>query len=283
MTAPVLDRATRSALASLAAASDPVALFRQMGHRPDPWQVEALRSTDPRRAMLAARQVGKGEVLTTKGLHVAAFKEDAVVGILTPGMRQSCRLLRRIRRALTATPHVEATNKATTSLTLSNGSEVIAWPGNNPDQIRGDTLDLLLVDEAAWVLPEAFTAALPMLGMSGGSALLASTPGGPDGYLFDVFNDEDKGTGWAKSFVTADDCPRYTEEAKAELRRTLGDMAYAVEMMCEWREGADAVFSAAELARILGTELIPDQLPGEAPLPDDGDDWAPSRLLLPTF
>lgn len=280
---PALDNRARALLRSFAATSDPVALFRQMGHTPDPWQVEALRSEDPRRAMLAARQVGKGEVLTTRGLHKAAFTPDAVVGILTPGLRQSCRLLRRIRRALPAVPHVQATNKATTSLTLSNGSEVIAWPGNNPDQIRGDTLDLLLVDEAAWVLPEAFTAALPMLGMSGGAALLASTPGGPDGYLFDVFNDPDKGEGWARSFVTADDCPRYTEQAKAELRRTLGDVAYAVEMMCEWREGADAVFSAAELARILGTELIPDVLPGEAPLPEEGDDWTPSRLVLPTF
>lgn len=282
MTAVALDRDTRTLFAAVAG-RDPVNLFRRLQPEPDPWQVEALRSQGKRRAMLAARQVGKGEVLTAKGLHTAAYRPDAVVGILTPSLRQSCRLLRRIRRALPAVPHVEATNKATTTLTLSNGSEIVAWPGNRPDLIRGDTLDLLLVDEAAWVMEEAFTATLPMLTMAGGDALLASTPGGPDGFLFDVFNDEEKAEGWARSFVTADDCPRYTDEAKAELLRTLGETGYAVELMCEWREGADAVFSAAELARILGTDVIPDQLPGEAPLPPEDDDWALSRLLLPSF
>lgn len=250
-----------------AAALDPARVLVGMGRTPDPWQQAALRSRAKRQAFLAARQVGKGETMTAKGLHSAAFQPGAVVGIVTPTLRQSCRLLRRIRRALPATPHVHATNSASTLLTLSNGSEVHAWPGSRPDLIRGDTLDLLLVDEAAWVPTEAFTATLPMLAMTDGTAIMASTPGGPSGFMFDQFKAE--APDWDLIRVTADQCPRYTPEALALLRRTLGENAYAVEMECQWRAAEDALFSADELARILGTDRVVDQLPGEAPLPDD--------------
>lgn len=279
---PVLDPAARTMLLALAA-RDPVNLFRLSGKTPDPWQVAALRSRAKRKAFLTSRQAGKSETAVIEGLSTAAFKPDSVVGVLTPGMRQSCRIVRRIRRALALVPHVEATNKATTSLTLSNGSEVVAWPGNNADAIRGESLDKLIVDEAAWVSEAAFGAAIPMVAMTQGDIIMASTPGGPEGKMFDIFNDPEAGADWEKTVVPATQIPRYSAETLEELRRTLGEHAFAVEMLCEWREGADAVFTADELARILGVEVVPDQLPGEEPLPDDDDDWAPQRLILPSF
>jgi len=245
----------------------------------DPWQRDALRSRSKRQALLAARQTGKGEVLTVAGLSCAASRPDQQIGILTPSLRQSCRLLRRIRRALPAVPYVEATNRAVESLTLSNGSEIVAWPGNRPDLIRGDSLALLLVDEAAWVEEEAFLAALPMLGMTDGTAILASTPGGPSGLLFDLFNPEQaddpaKAEGWDLTRITADDCPRYTEATKAELRRALGEVGYSVEMLCEWREGAESLFTREELADLFGISAEDDE-----GLPEDD---AP-RLTLPNL
>lgn len=256
--------------AAFAASLDPARTLVAMGRRPDPWQSRALRSAVKRQAFLAARQVGKGETMTAKGLHTAAYTPESVVGIVTPTLRQSCRLLRRIRRALPAAPHVHATNNAAQLLTLSNGSEIHAWPGSRPDLIRGDTLHLLLVDEAAWVPVEAFTATLPMLSMTDGDAVMASTPGGPSGFMYDVFAEEE--SLWERTKVTADQCPRYSATALAELRRTLGERAYGVEMECAWREAEDALFTADELARILGTERVIDQLPGEAPLPEEWDD-----------
>jgi hypothetical protein len=258
---------------------DPALRMRRLGRVADPWQQTVLRSKAKRRALLAARQVGKGETLTCIGLEVATSKDDAVVGVLAPGMRQSCRLLRRIRRALPlVAPHIEATNNAVETLMLSNGSEIVAWPGNNADAIRGDTLDALLADEAAWIDEAAFTATLPMLAMTDGIAVLASTPGGPEGFLFDIFNDvDDKAAGWERTLITADDCPRYTEEMKAELRRALGETAYATEMLCHWRDGVDALFTREELDRIFGIEPDPD----DADLPDD--DYVPlPRLQLAT-
>ena len=65
---------------------------------------------------------------------------------------------------------------------------------------------------------------------------------------------------------------KLSAETLAELRTTLGEAAYLTEFECEWSEGEDAVFTAAELARILGTDAVPDQLDDELPLPDDDTD-----------
>ncbi len=261
-------------------AFDPSRLMARMGNPADPWQSRVLRSPSKRVALLKARQVGGSTVLVARGLHRAAYFPGSTVGILSPSLRQSARLLRRIRRALVTTPHVTATNRATNTLTLSNGSEVVAWPGAQPDMIRGDSLDLLLADESAWVLPAAFTATLPMLAVTNGAAVLASSPGGPSGFMFDLWNDDE--TEWERVTVRASDCPRYSPDALASLRRSLGETGYATEFECEWREGANSVFTADELARILGVDPVPDVLPGEDPLPDDDAEFVPS-LVLPSL
>jgi hypothetical protein len=265
----------RAQFTSLAQALDPARVLVGMGRTPDGWQTRALRSRSKRRAILAARQVGKSEVMVAEALHVAAYRPGSVVGVVAPSLRQSAKLLRRVRRALSAVPGAEAKNAALTTLELANGSIVNAWPGSRPDLIRGDALDLLLIDESAFVHPDVFTVSLPMLAMSAGSLVMASTPGGPTGLMFDVMTAEDGSDiaeVWDRYLIRASDCPRFDPAELAAMRVTMGERAYAVEMECEWREDAAAVFTSDEIARMFGLEVVPDALPGEMPLPDE--DWA---------
>lgn len=279
MTATRREQLRAAAGAYLADALDAARLLERQGLVPDAWQAAALRSTATRRAMLVARQGGKSTVLVATALHVAAYIPGSTVGILAPTLRQSCLLLRRVRRALPAV-HVEATNHAATVLELTNGSRLVAWPGSRPDLIRGDVLDLLVVDEGAWVPDAAFEVALPMLAMSGGSAVVASTPGGPTGMMHSLF--QDPGGSWELTTVPADQITRYAPEALDQLRRDLGETAFAVEFLCEWREGSDAVFTSREIAALLGLQDVPDALPGEAPLPDDLDIPTTTRAFTRT-
>ncbi|MGO4257065.1 terminase large subunit domain-containing protein [Marmoricola sp. RAF53] len=263
----------------LAVALDRPLLMRRMGLEPDPWQIDFLRSTSKRLALLKARQVGGTSVLVARGLHRAAFFEGSTIGVLSPSLRQSCRLLRRIRRAVAHVPHIEATNSAVETLTLSNGSELFAWPGQQPDLIRGDSIDLLLADESAWISDAAFQTVLPMLAVTNGDAVLASSPGGPTGLMFEAWHDTEGE--WDRVVVKASDCPRYSPEALAGMRRSLGESGYAQEFECEWREGNDAVFTSREIAEMLGLTFDPDQLPGESELPDDQPADLPTQVVLP--
>lgn len=231
---------------------DPAVLLERSGVTPDPWQY-GLLGTAGRHDVLAlcARQIGKTESLSVLAAHRLAYVPGTVVGIIAPTFRQSSKLLRRVRRQLAAVDDVaRPVNDAATTLHLSNGSSAEAWPGNSPDNIRGDTLNLLLVDEAAWVSDEAWTAVQPMLTMSRGTVLAASTPGGPSGWFHTAWTQQDDG--WRRILAPATECPRYTETDLERARRALGDAAFAVEFMCEWRDAADQVFSSADIARILG-------------------------------
>jgi hypothetical protein len=252
-------------------------LTRQLGHPGDPWQNAILDAQAKRAAVLAARQLGKGSVLTIAGLHRAAFHPGSVVGVLSPSLRISSRLVRRIRRSLPLVPHVKPVNKAVSTLELSNGSTVIGWPGGEPSMIRGDTLDMLLCDESAWLDEAAWQVCLPMLLASQGSVLMASTPG-PMGFLHQVMTSTD--AGWAKTIVPITDCPRFDPADLDALRRDLGEARWATEMMCEWGESDTAVWSAADIARMLGTTIVADVLPGEEPLPDE-DTVTPLHPLRP--
>mgnify|MGYP006300641825 CR=1 FL=1 len=57
------------------------------------------------------------------------------------------------------------------------------------DAILGETLDLLIVDEAAMVDDEVFNTAMrPTLSKSNGKMILSSTPRGQKGFFFEIFD-----------------------------------------------------------------------------------------------
>lgn len=231
-------------------AADPSRLMVKSGFAPDTWQRQLCLDAPARALLLIARQMGKSTVLAALAIHTAVYRAGAVIGVIAPTLRQSALLLRRIKTYLKHVG-VRAVNNAATSLELANGSRIEAWPGNNPDSVRGDTLHLLLIDEGAWVLDETYNAVLPMLTMTGGKCLVASTPGGPGGWLFDHWNDEEDDE-WQRIKVTAPECPRYTELDLARFRRSLGERAFATEFLCDWRSASDSIFTAADIAAILG-------------------------------
>jgi hypothetical protein len=260
-------------------AVDPAVILEDSGRTPDPWQYAMLAAPAKQISALCARQIGKTECLACKGIHRAAYHPGSVVGIVAPTLRQSARLLARARALLPFLRDVcRPINDAKTTLLLDNGSRLEAWPGGSADNIRGDTLDLLLCDEASWISTAVWLAVQPMLTMSRGDVFAASTPGGPAGWFYDAWvgnTDGDSGAAdidWLRLKVTAPECPRYRPEDLERARRALGEDGYAVEFMCEWRQGANQVFSSLDIARILGREPHPDDL-------NDDDDK--DQLTLP--
>ena len=85
------------------------------------------------------------------------------------------RPLRRIGQQLPGTD----VRLAEMSIMLPNGGEVRVRSADNPDSLRGEGLDLAVLDEAAWIKQEAWSEALrPALSDKLGRALFISTPRG---------------------------------------------------------------------------------------------------------
>jgi hypothetical protein len=159
--------------------------------------------------------------------------------------RQSSELFRKVSAAYKALQPVESVRELSLSLELTNGSRIIALPGD-PNTIRGfSEVRLVVVDEAALVDDALFAAVLPMLAVSRGRLILLSTPFGRRGFFFDQW--ETAAPGWERIIARASSCPRIDPAFLEEQKRLLGPRLYAQEFDCEFVEMIDQVFSTESI------------------------------------
>lgn len=260
MTATMLKRLERAevlarALVDPPPVPDPVELFRATGQEPDTWQVQALRSTAPRLAFNASRQAGKTGVAATIACHTALAEPGALVLILSPGLRQSGEAFRRVLDVYRGAgrPILPETENRLT-LELANGSRVVSLPGTERT-IRGYAgVRLLVIDEAARVLDDLYHAVRPMLAVSQGRLVLLSTPFGRRGFFHQEWTN---GEGWDRYEVPATMVPRISPTFLEEERRSMGDLFYRSEYLCEFCDTEENVFSSELIAAALDSGLTP--------------------------
>src|SRR6516165_2357080 len=222
-----------SPLDQLAMALDPALMMERLGLEPDPWQRSVLRSTADRLLLLCCRQSGKSTTTAILALHTALFQAGSLILLLSPSLRQSGELFRKVAGfyAELGRP-VPPARETALSLALANGSRVISLPAS-PDTIRGySAVDLLVIDEAAMVPDELFVAVNPMLAVSQGRLVCLSTPLGKRGWFFESWDDPQ--ADWERVRVTAEDCPRIAPEFLEEQKSTLGDRWFRQEYLCSF-------------------------------------------------
>jgi hypothetical protein len=78
----------------------------------------------------------------------------------------------------------------------------------------------VLLDEAAQVSEELYYAVRPMLAVSRGKLILLSTPRGKRGIFWHAWDQEPN---WKRVEVTADQCPRISQEYLEQERRAIGE------------------------------------------------------------
>jgi hypothetical protein len=154
----------------------------------DPWQHAALTTDRHDILLLVTRQGGKGEVATLLALDKLLNDPGSTTVVVSRADRQAKRLLRRIKRRyrqLDDVPPPIADSLYT--LELRNGSEILALPGSE-ETIRGvEAVDLLIVDEAALVDDDLFSAVYPFLATTDGRCVAMTTPRGRRGWFWHEF------------------------------------------------------------------------------------------------
>jgi hypothetical protein len=230
-----------------ALALDPIRFARSVGIEPDPWQRQLLLSAEKHIILNCSRQSGKSTIVALLSLHHALYAPDALVLVLSPSLRQSSELFKKIvgfyKSLGKPTP---ADVETALTLQLANGSRILSLPGKE-QTIRGFSgPSLLIVDEAARVDNTLYYSAVrPMLAVSQGRIILLSTPNSKRGFFFSAWDDfENHGnTGnWYGVKITADQCPRITNEFLEQERRDLGERWFAQEYLCSFEESEVALF-----------------------------------------
>jgi hypothetical protein len=238
-------------------ALDRVAFARTLGLEPDGWQEDLLRSSSDRILLNCCRQSGKSTMSAVIALHRALYHPGSLVLCLAPALRQSQELFGKVANFYRdAGRPVAPQGERKLSLELENGSRIITLPGSEKT-IRGFSgVGLLIVDEAARVADELYFAVRPMLSVSGGSLMMLTTPYGKRGAFFEEWT-RGPGVGWERYRVTAEECPRISEEFLEEERAALPSWVYRQEYECSFEETEDQVFTTDVIERAVSSEVTP--------------------------
>src|SRR5262249_25405517 len=167
----------------LARALDASSIMREVGLVPDAWQAELLTEAPGRALINVARQVGKSTTVAILGAHHALFNPGSLVLLVSPSLRQSSELFRKVVGYFRQLEDVALpTQESVLKLELENGSRVVSLRGNE-STIRGySSAAMVICDEAARIPDEMMASVRPMLAVSRGKLIAMSTPWGRRGW-----------------------------------------------------------------------------------------------------
>lgn len=221
------------AVSMLQLALDPTLILKAQGIEADPWQRALLLSTDKEVALNCSRQAGKSTTVAALVLHVALFNPNALILILSPGLRQSGEFFRKVKDAYNAIGRplgTMAENQST--LEIPNGSRIVCLPGKEATVRSYSKVALLVVDEAARVPDDLYKAIRPMLAVSQGRIILLSTPFGQRGFFFKTWHSDSHS--WKRIKITWQQCPRITQDFINNELKELGEPWVNQEYNCEF-------------------------------------------------
>lgn len=187
------------------------------------------------------------------GMYAAPGQD---VLLLSPSFRQSSLLFRTVRHAHAALGEAAepVREESATRLEFGHGGQIVCLPGKE-ETIRGfANVALIVIDEAARVSDALYHSVRPMLAVSGGRLVALSTPFGKRGFFFEEWTE---GQGWQRFQATAYECPRISREFIEEERRSIPDMWFRQEYMCEFAETTNQVFSYEDIQRALDADVTP--------------------------
>lgn len=138
------------------------------------------------------RQSGKTYIISALLLWYAVAHPNCAIGIVGPSYRQTKRILQHIAAFSHKLPPGIAFKPQKIQMHFANGSSIEAFP-NNPETIRGPTLNLVYADEFNFIANdrELYDAILYTLGATDGKFVCSSTPWHSDSVFFKIFNHKD--------------------------------------------------------------------------------------------
>jgi hypothetical protein len=242
---PILDRLRR----------EPSLVLTAAGMTPDCWQRAFLASRAKRRLVLCSRQSGKSTVSAAVALRTALTEPRSLVLLLSPTLRQSAELFRKVLDLYGALGRpVPPAQESALRLELANGSRVVSLPGVEASVRSFSAVALIVVDEAARVPDPLYYAVRPMLAVSGGTLLCLSSAYAKQGWFYTSWTGEGP---WERTKVTAYECPRISREFLEEERLALGPRWFSMEYLCQFGEAVDAVFREEDIAAAFDPGLEP--------------------------
>ena len=228
--------------------------------------------------------------------------------LVSRSLRQSGELFRKVKQFYNLTTPLPLVKDTEHDLELSNGSRIISLPASADTIVGYSSVFRLILDEAARIPDETYYAVRPMLAMSGGSILAISTPFGRRGFFYEAWEgtgsdahaldvatvehllrdlhfpieEYSEGSGvtgptidddarqytWTRTFVPCTHNTRLSRRYLAHERRSIPDLWFRQEWLCEFVELGNVVFRYEDLMAMMSQSVQPLYGPDGVLLPE---------------
>jgi phage FluMu gp28-like protein len=241
---------------------DAAEFFEQiLGFKPFKYQTDLIKLFDSNQFLAArwCRQSGKSWTISALLLNYALNNRDSYIAVVGPSWRQTKLNIRRIGYFLRKLPNQEGIQAQKTRISFPNGSVIEAFP-NNPDTIRGPTLNVVWWDETNFTANDGdlYDSILFTLGTTDGKLVCTSTPWNTDSLFWKMCNHKDY-SDFARHHVTWQEAKESDGPLRMgileKIRRQFGEdpMRWRREMEAEWAEDEDVWLPQSLIVSCIGT------------------------------
>jgi phage terminase large subunit-like protein len=220
--------------------------------KPHAGQLEVHNSDARFKVLSAGRRWGKTRLGVNECLDVAA--QGGRAWWVSPSYKTSevgWRPLRQIARKISGA-EIRLVDRV---VNFPGGGFVAVRSADNPDSLRGEGLDFVVMDECAFMQREAWTEAIrPALSDRQGKVLFISTPKGRN-WLWEIYQRGVSGEeGWQSWTFPTSSNPFIAKEEIEAAKRDLPEMIFRQEYLAEFIDDAGGVFRRVQEAAILETK-----------------------------
>lgn len=209
---------------------------------------QIIQSTEKYHIASIGRQFGKSLMGMNLVLYWGINNAPCKILWVSPVYSQAQKVHKELMQAIGGSGIVASNNYSSNELTLKTGTTIYFRSAERYDNIRGMTLDYVVIDEAAFIKDDAWSEAIrPTTVVRGKKVLFISTPKGKN-WFYDLYQlgmnpDYDnyksyKGSSYDTPFIN----PQEIEDAK----RTVPENIFKQEYLAEFLDSGGEVFTNIE-------------------------------------
>jgi len=173
-------------------------------------------------------------------------KEDAKYGYIAPYYNQAKNIAWDYLKKY-AKPFTEKINEAELKITLINGNTIRVFGADNPDALRGQYFDGVVLDEFADMRPRVWAEVIrPALADRNGWAVFIGTPKGHNAF-YDIYQAARKDDSWFALSLRASESGILTPEELSDMQRAMSEDQYNQEF--------EVSFDAAIIGAVYGKQM----------------------------
>ncbi len=201
------------------------------------------------------RQVGKSFL----GMNILlkwVLEDNNSIGMwVAPIFAQSKKVFQELALSLANSGLTKSVNKSDLTITFINGSIIYFRSAEREDNLRGNTLTYLVIDEAAYIKNNVWSEVLrATILVKGKKVLFLSTPKGRNWfYEMAMRGDSEDYPQYKTIKASSFDSPYISEEELTDAKNSLPDGIYRQEILAEFLDDGGEVFSSLEISSVLNS------------------------------